>query len=389
MTMLTRLHSWGAPYLRLVLWAVRHLHPLTQARALSFIHFAHFSVLDGLAPQSTSDGERRDPYLLFVSNFNGAWEEYIEAFCQVIKLDINALMACCEGFPGLVPARAFRTFMSNHEFVAEHYYSAYPKASATLIRAAGELAGDFARLSALATTGDDRAFARVWYQLLTLPRVQANLAGQACTRPGFVDYLHRVVSAKNNVAGNTYAFVALTPLEHGRAEQVRSYLLSLPPDEYSPLAGVPGTHFARWVVLDRVYHDSWPEQLELIQPAYLLFTAVFDITSRTALASYLETLLAHLGHHADAIWAACPDWPGNKDRPACRAFLSDHQHDAQFLFAGYPGQVSDIRRNLRNRELLVSFAQQAQTLPPDQLRAVFLDALTTHPDRSPRGGEKQ
>ncbi|MGH3798278.1 MAG: hypothetical protein ACRDSP_25805 [Pseudonocardiaceae bacterium] len=365
-TMLNQLQGWGAPYLRLALWALRHLHPLTPARNLSFIHFAHFSVFDKLGP-AAKDGPQ-GPYLLFESNFNGLWEEYIEAFCQVIGMDINVLMASCEGFPGLIPARGFRTFMENHEFVAQHYYSAYPEASATMIRAAEELAGDLKRLSTLAAGRDDSAFSRAWYRLLALPRVQTNLAGQACTLPGLSAYLRRLLFAKKNVAGNAYAFVALTPIKRGHVDELRTHLQRLPRLDQSPLAGVPGTHFGRWVVVDRVFHDSWPEQFELLDPAYLLFTAVFDRTSRDPVAGYLDTLLSALGTEADAIWGACEGWPDPGDR---NSYLREHQRDAQFLFAGYPGEVAEVRRALADREMLVDFARRAQTLPPDQLRAAF------------------
>lgn len=388
MTMLTRMQAWGAPYLRLAMWALRHLHPLTQARNLSFIHFAHFSVLDKLAAGPTAKGARKEPYLLFESNFNGLWEEYIEAFCQVIKLDINVLMACCEGFPGLVPARGFRTFMENHEFVAEHYYSAYPEASATLIRAAQELAGDLATMSRTAARRDDQHFARAWSQRLADPRVQANLAGQACTHPSLPAYLRRMFVARKNVAGDAYAFVALTPIQPGRAEELRTHLQCLPRQNRSPLAGVPGTHFGRWVVLDRVFHDSWPERYEVLDPAYLLFTAVFDRTSGDARARYLNSLLSGLGSEADAIWGACQGWPGTDDPQACSAYLREHQCDAQFLFAGYPGKVAEIRRTLANRERLVDFVRRAQSLPPDQLRSAF--AATFAPDAGRpaiRGGD--
>ncbi len=382
-TMLTQLQGWGAPYLRLVLWALRHLHPLTPARNLSFIHFAHFSVLDKLGP-SAKDGPQ-GPYLLFESNFNGLWEEYIEAFCQVIGTDINVLMASCEGFPGLIPARGFRSFMENHEFVAEHYYSAYPEASTTLIRAAGELAGDLAKMSTLAAKQDDSAFARAWYKLLALPRVQANLAGQASTHPSKLAYLRRVVSARKNVAGDAYAFVALTPIKSGRADELRTHLQRLPRQDQSPLASVPGTHFGRWVVLDRVFHDSWPEQFEVLDPAYLLFTAVFDQTSRDPVAGYLDALLSTLGPEADAIWGACEGWPDPGSRGS---YLREHQRDAQFLYAGYPDKVAEVRRALADREALVNFAGQAQTLPPDQLRAAFAAAFAADTDRSATRGEE-
>ncbi len=390
MTMLTRLQGWGAPYLRLVLWALRHFHPLVQQRALSFIHFAHFSVLDGLAVNAaTGAGARKDTYLLFESNFNGLWQEYIEAFCHVIGLDINVLLAGCEGFPGLVPARGFKTFMEHHEFLTEHYYAAYPQASTTLIRAAAELDGDLARMRKLAAGLDDDAFARAWYDLLALSRVQANLAGQACTQPGLAAYLRQLVFGRKNVAGKAYAFVALTPLQPGRVEELRAYLRRLPRDAQSPLANVAGTHVGRWVVLDRVFHDSWPEQFEVLDPAYLLFTAVFDMTSRDALASYLDRLLSGLGTEADAIWGFCQGWPSDGGQRERNAYLRHHQRDAQFLFAGYPSSVAEIRRALTNRELLVGFAKQAQTLAPHQLRAAFLAAIATGADRSAHRGDKR
>jgi hypothetical protein len=389
MTMLTRLHhGWGPPYLRLVLWVLRHLHPLTKARALSFIHFAHFAVLDGLAPGPAAEGTHKDSYLLFESNFNGSWHEYIEAFCQIINLDINALMACCEGFPGLVPARAFRTFMRNHEFTADHYYSAYPEASITLIRAAGELAGDLARLAKPAARGDDSAFAEAWYQLLSRPRVQANLAGQACTQPGLSAYLRRLFFAKKNMAGKTEVLVALTPIERGRADELREHLQLLPRHDRSPLAGVPGTHFGRWVVLDRVFHDSWSERFELLDPAYLLFSVVFDRTSRDGVTGYLDGLLSALGPEADLIWGACQDWPGTADRKAAISYLRDHRRDARFMLAGYPGDVATIRRTLANRELLVQFAKQAQTLPPEQLRAAFTATFAAVGEPATRGAAR-
>lgn len=388
MTMLTQLQGWGPPYLRLVLWILRHVHPLHQARALSFIHFTHFSVLDELAPGSATEGTPRRPYLLFESNFNGFWDEYIDAFCQVIRVHINALMACTEGFPGLVPARAFRAFMKNHEFAVEHYYSAYPEASTTMIRAANELAGDVDKLVTLAGRHNDAAFARAWHRLLARPRAQANLAGQACTQPGLLAHLRRFFVGRKNMAGNTYVFVALTPIQPGRVEELRTHLRHLPRQGDSPLARVPGTHFGRWVILDRVFHDSWPERFELLDPAYLLFTTVFDRTPGDAVSGYLETMLSALGADADTIWGACKGWPGPGERRTRSSYLRAHQRDAQFMLAGYPGEVGEIRRMLANRKLLVDFARQAQGLPSDQLRAAFAAAFAADAGHPARGEER-
>lgn len=383
MTLLSRLQGWGAPWLRLLMWAFRHLLRVRPLRELSFIHFAHWSVLDGL-PVAQAGG-RKDKYLLFESNFNGPWHEYIDAFSNVVGAGINAILTGCEGFPGLMPTRGFKPFIENHEFVADHYYSGYPAATATMIRAALELNDDVATLRRIAGGTDDAKFARSWHQMLTVPRFQANLAGRACTQPGMSSYLRQLVFGRKNVAGNSYAFNALIPLRPGQADPLRRHLRQLPRHDGSPLAGVPGTHFGRWVVLDRVFHDSWPEQYEPLDPAYLLFTGVFDGASRDDVDAYLGRLVSVPG--TDAIWGRCPDWPTGAEPHERANYLRRYQFDADFLFAAYPAGLDEIHRALADRELLMRFACQTQDLAADQLRSAFVSALADA-DRTAHSAER-
>ncbi|MGH3912716.1 MAG: hypothetical protein ACRDTC_04805 [Pseudonocardiaceae bacterium] len=379
MTLLSRMQCWSAPLLRLLLWVFRHFLRVHPLRELSFIHFAHWSVLDGLAiDQVGGTGARKEKYLLFESNFNGTWHEYIEAFCQVVGTGIHAILAGCEGFPGLVPARGFKPFIEHHEFVTDHYYSAYPNATATMIRAALELDDRVRALRIIAARANDAKFSRAWRLLLTDPRVQANLAGRACTHPGVLAYLRQLAFARKNVAGNACAFIALIPIEPDQADALRTHLRGLPSHDASPLAKVPGTHFGRWAVIDRVFHDSWPEEYEVLDPAYLLFTAVFDVTSRDAAGAYLDRLVSVLDTEADAIWGKCQGWPAGNGRQERVDYLRRHQRDTNFLFSAYQGRVEEIRSALVNRELLMSFACQAQTLDSHQLRVAFAAAIT-HP----------
>lgn len=388
MTLLSRLQGWGAPWLRLLLWVFRHFLRVRPLRELSFIHFAHWSVLEGLTvDRAGTAGTRRERYLLFESNFNGTWHEYIDAFSQVVGVGIHAILAGCEGFPGLMPTRGFKPFIEHHEFVADHYYSAYPAASATMIRAALELGDDMATLRNLASGADDAKFARTWGRLLATPRVQANLAGQACTQPGLSAYLHQLAFGRKNVAGNTYAFCALLPIRSGEVDALRTHLRGLPRDGDSPLAKVPGTHFGRWVVLDKVFHDSWPEQYEPLDPAYLLFTAVFDTRSRDAVGAYLNQLVSVLG--TEQIWEKCLDWPTGSAAQERIDYLRHYQRDVHFLFSAYPGSVEEIHRALADRKLLIGFSRQAQSLAQyrdeGRLRAAFAAAL----DGSDRSADRE
>lgn len=111
-----------------------------RLRRLSFIHFARWTLIDRLPPDPTAQPERlRSTYLLFESNFNGSWSQYIDAFAYVIPGRMRLVWGSSWGFPGPVPAGPFKAYIRRNEFPASHFYSAYPEASVTMIRSALEL----------------------------------------------------------------------------------------------------------------------------------------------------------------------------------------------------------------------------------------------------------
>ena len=71
------------------------------------------------------------------------------------------------GFPGPIPVEPFKAYIRKNEFVANHYWSAYPAATTTEIVSARRVAAaldDFQRRSA--GLGPD-AFAAAYRALLT------------------------------------------------------------------------------------------------------------------------------------------------------------------------------------------------------------------------------
>ena len=74
----------GASCSPLVFWVGRHVtSTLEEAPALSFIHYARWVVI-----RRFPDGGRGErlghTYLFFESNFNGTWDQYIDAFSEVV-----------------------------------------------------------------------------------------------------------------------------------------------------------------------------------------------------------------------------------------------------------------------------------------------------------------
>ncbi len=86
------------------------------------VHFARWVVL----PDYGEDGG-----LLFTSNYDGTWEDYIRDFAMKAADSFEAIYSNCVGWPagGANDLAAFKAYIRAHELVADVYYRAYPMAS--------------------------------------------------------------------------------------------------------------------------------------------------------------------------------------------------------------------------------------------------------------------
>jgi hypothetical protein len=107
---------------------------------LSFIHFARWVVIKRkefphVSPQQPVEDLRYD-YMLFFSNFNGTWNQYIDAFSAVLSGGLNLIWRWSEKFPGSVPVTPFKQYIARCQFDTDYYYSAYPYATTNDVKAA-------------------------------------------------------------------------------------------------------------------------------------------------------------------------------------------------------------------------------------------------------------
>jgi hypothetical protein len=111
--------------LRIVLWAV---NLLARARAthgelsgISSIHFAHWSLID--------NGRR----LLFLSNFDGSWENYLDDFIDKASIGLTGVWSNTVDFPrtrflvfgGAADGPRFKAMARKSQTVTNAWYSAY------------------------------------------------------------------------------------------------------------------------------------------------------------------------------------------------------------------------------------------------------------------------
>jgi hypothetical protein len=176
------------------------------------------------------------------------------------------------------------------------------------------------------------------------------------------------VNDARNTSGQAYGLTVLTPIRDGHETLLASYLDLLDGGENSPLARVPGTHFARWVVIGDVVYEGPPQRRDHLARGRLLFTSNFD----GPVAPYLEALRTGLAEAADAIWEHCEGYPGRDDPAAFAAYLRRHQIESALFFAAYGDRtVEQVKRSLAVRRDVIDFALSAQGMGAEDLQAAF------------------
>jgi hypothetical protein len=174
-----------------------------------------------------------------------------------------------------------------------------------------------------------------------------------------------------NVSGQAYALTVLTPIRDGHEQPLADHLDALGDGDASPLARVPATHIARWVIIPDVkFQGAGQRKRDHLSAPRLLFSSNHD----GDVGAYLEGLRTAMAQDADAIWGHCTGYPGHADAAAFVAYMRAHQLEAALFFAAYGEQtVAEVHSNVAQRRQLIDFAIRAQGLAPAELKARFLE----------------
>jgi hypothetical protein len=138
---ITPMKPWKTPLLRIFFFVLGAIPPLqNDLRNLSFIHFARWVIVRRDGFPVVSDSQPREKlqydYLIFFSNFNGTWNQYIDAFSAVLAKGLNAIWRWSEKFPGSRPVTGFKRYIALVQFDTDYYYNAYPRAATNDVKAA-------------------------------------------------------------------------------------------------------------------------------------------------------------------------------------------------------------------------------------------------------------
>jgi hypothetical protein len=176
MNAITPMKPWKTWIVRVVFWFLGCGQP-TDLVDLSFIHFARWVIvprrgfprLDGQQPKE----KLKYDYLIFFSNFNGTWNQYIDAFSAVLSSGLNFIWGWSEQFPGAEPVTPFKAYIERGQFETDYYYDAYPHATTNDVKAAHRVQAAFDDLATRSSGISAEEFSKAYLQFLI--RVQRNL----------------------------------------------------------------------------------------------------------------------------------------------------------------------------------------------------------------------
>jgi hypothetical protein len=109
-----------------------------RVRAMGFIHSSHFVLIRHFPRQGQPAEDVGKSLLLFVSDYDGGFNEYIDGFSAVIPTGMKVFWGTSYGFPGPRPVTPFKAYIAANEFRADHMYSAHPDATTRMIVSALE-----------------------------------------------------------------------------------------------------------------------------------------------------------------------------------------------------------------------------------------------------------
>lgn len=165
---------------------------------------------------------------------------------------------------------------------------------------------------------------------------------------------------------NREGFAALLAVREGAEQEVRGTVRALDSAEASPFARLPGTLFARLVLVPPL-RDRHERELPGI-PFCLYFAAEFDLPT----GSWLETLRASLPAELDRMFAPCLGYPGAGAGSGFADWMLEHRVPAGFSLHGYPELATEqVGRALELRERIVAFALDTRGLDPAALAERF------------------
>lgn len=234
------------------------------------------------APQKREYLDRT--YHLFIGNFNGGVDKYIDDFADGVAWQLSVFLSGCAGYQPPQPVTKFREFLrsqviSPQETILpardrQHYYAAYAEAAARDIACALKANEGFERLVRARPETDEAFEARFQEVAQSMSEKLSMLPEAGSPGPG-----SRIGYRRNKAREVTL----LCPYDPANAGPMMEAITAINRAPQSPFAGLPEVHFARMLMIDNTDFPcpaGVPRERIGLSNGYLLVNAVFDGSRR-------------------------------------------------------------------------------------------------------------
>jgi hypothetical protein len=371
-----------------VSWALlrvmRSISKLEMARELEFIHFARWQRvrwrdLPRLGPAQPREHFKND-FFLFATNYNGDWDQYIDSFARVPRIERGMwwLWRFSRGYPGPLPIRTFKEWIRYHTYPERFYYSAYPRSTVRNIAAALAVKHELERFAEESypteTTAEFKARnLRMVRQLApclgSAPGVRPTTAPRASSeeppRPaGAAAAGGTPAPARAPLLGPRWSTAPLVGPILGRLagqhHTPQSYVTAISPIEVKPAHAVtdaiidfidelnrgrgfesfaqcPMLHMARILIIDDLRPALGVAGAGSLKTNYLLFIADVD----GSVDDFLDALYTADPELVDRLWGSCLGYPGDCGGPVFfRRYIERCSLRTHLPFAAFPRETA-------------------------------------------------
>jgi hypothetical protein len=139
MNVVTPMHP-GLTWINRFFFMLSRAIPSTLAGllGLSIIHFARWVIIKRDKWPDLGQGKQtlQNDYMLFCSNFNGTWDQYIDAFSDGIPNGLDELWISSTNYPRSIPITPFKDYIRANQIDTDYYYNSVPGAAQRDVKAA-------------------------------------------------------------------------------------------------------------------------------------------------------------------------------------------------------------------------------------------------------------
>ncbi len=135
--------KWYWRYInKLIFWTAGSIFKkkLIGLITLSLIHYARWVIIKpSQFPHLDSTQPKEDlkySYMIFESNFDGSWAQYVDSFFKAIPAGLDLLWYKNVNYPHSSPLTPFHRYINHNQIFTDYYYSAYPIASSNDVKEA-------------------------------------------------------------------------------------------------------------------------------------------------------------------------------------------------------------------------------------------------------------